>query len=295
MPAPAVPYKPNLEDMMFRKITTALVSLGLLATAFAAGSAPVAAAPAEAKITLTVFAAASLTEAFTDISNQFELYNKEADVDVVLNFSGSQVLSQQIKQGASFDVFASANQAQMDVAATSNRVSPSTVFVLNRLVVIYPTANPGGVKELKDLAKPGLKLVLAAKAVPVGQYSLDFLTKASADPTYGATFINDVLKNVVSYEDNVRQVLAKVALGEADAGIVYTTDVLGSDSSKVVKIKIPDNLNTIARYPIAYATDAKNAYWARAFYRFVLSRDGQRTLSKYGFIMAAPIRPATTP
>jgi molybdate transport system substrate-binding protein len=275
-----------------------LVALGLVVTAFAVGAAPAApaaAVPAAAGITLNVFAAASLTEAFNDIGRQFELYNKEASVDVVFNFAGSQVLAQQIKQGAAFDVFASANQAQMDVAATSGRTSTATVFVLNRLVVIYPTSNPGGIKELKDLAKPGLKLVLAAAAVPVGQYSLDFLTKASADPAYGPTFKADVLKNVVSYEDNVRQVLAKVALGEGDAGIVYTTDVLGADASKVVKVKIPDNLNTIARYPIAYATDAKNAFWARAFYRFVLARDGQRTLSKYGFIMAAPLRPATSP
>lgn len=97
---------------------------------------------------------------------------------------------------------------------------------------------------------------------------------------------------MVSYEDNVKQVFTKVALGEADGGIVYTTDVLGANAAKVIKIKIPDTLNTIAKYPIASITNSANSYWAKSFVRFVLSRDGQRTLGKYGFIGAAPIRPS---
>jgi molybdate transport system substrate-binding protein len=239
--------------------------------------------------TITVYAAASLTDAFSQIGKLFELYNP--GVKVVFNFAGSQVLSQQLAQGAPVDVFASANQAQMDVAVKAGRLSTSTVFVLNRLVAITPADNPAGIKTLQDLGKPGLRLVLAAKAVPVGQYALDFLIKASADPTFGTGYQASVLSNVVSYEDNVKQVLAKVALGEADAGIVYTTDVLGANASKVVKIKIPDNLNTIAKYPIGYVNNSANPYWAKAFVRFVLSRDGQRTLAQYGFIGAAPIRP----
>jgi len=273
---------------MFRKILSILPALGLLgATLFGPVTTPVMAQ--STPVTITVFAASSLTDGFNEIGKLFELYNP--GVKVVFSYAGSQVLSQQLAQGAPADVFASANQAQMDVAVKAGRVGTSTVFVLNRLVAIAPASNTANVKTLQDLGKPGLRVVLAAKAVPVGQYALDYLAKASADPTFGAGYQTAVLSNVVSYEDNVKQVLAKVALGEADAGIVYTTDVLGASSSKVVKIKIPDNLNTIAKYPIGYVSNTANAYWAKAFVKFVLSRDGQRTLGKYGFIGAAPLHP----
>jgi molybdate transport system substrate-binding protein len=240
-------------------------------------------APAQGtKATLTVFAAASLTDAFKELGRNYELYNP--GVKVAFNFAGSQVLSQQLNQGAPADIFASANTAQMTVAIKGGRVTTSQVFVRNSLVVVVPASNPGNIKELKDLAKPGLQLVLAAKAVPVGQYALDFLDKATTDPAYGASFKSDVLKNVVSYEDNVKSVFAKVALGEADAGIVYTTDVLGSDAVKVKRLYIPDALNTVATYPIAVVNDTTNGYWARGFVRYVLAEDGQLILWKYGFI-----------
>ncbi len=276
---------------MWRKFLSIIPALALLAVSVV-GTAPMPAlaqAPSVATTTITVFAAASLTDAFNEIGKLFELYNP--GTKVVFSYAGSQVLSQQLAQGAPADVFASANQAQMDVAVKAGRISTSTLFVLNRLVVIVPKDNPAGVKTLQDLGKPGLRIVLAAKAVPVGQYALDFLTKASADPAFGAGYPASVLANVVSYEDNVKQVLAKVALGEADAGIVYTTDATGSGSANVSRIKIDDSLNTIAKYPIGYVNNSANLYWAKAFVRFVLSRDGQRTLGKYGFIGAAPIRP----
>jgi molybdate transport system substrate-binding protein len=246
-------------------------------------AAPIPRAPGKGtNVTLTVFAAASLTDVFKELGRNFERYNP--GVKVVFNFAPSQLLSQQLNQGAPADVFASANTAQMNVAITGGRVSTSQVFVRNRLVVIYPANNPGEIKELRDLAKPGLQLVLAAQAVPVGQYALDFLDKATADPVYSASFKSEVLKNAVSYENNVKAVLAKVALGEADAGIVYTTDVLGSDALKVKRLFIPDQLNTVAAYPIAVVDDTVNAYWASGFVRYVLSTDGQLILWKYGFI-----------
>lgn len=240
-------------------------------------------APAKGpKVTLTIFAAASLTDAFGELGRNFELYNPS--VKVVFNFAGSQVLSQQLNQGAAADVFASANTAQMTVAIRGGRVSTAQVFVRNRLVVIYPANNPGKIQELKDLARPGLQLVLAAKTVPVGQYALDFLDKAGADPAYGAAYKSAVLKNVVSYEENVKAVFAKVALGEADAGIVYTTDVLGGDALQVKRLYIPDPLNTVATYPIAVVEDTVNRYWANGFVRYVLAEDGQLILWKHGFI-----------
>jgi molybdate transport system substrate-binding protein len=237
---------------------------------------------ASGQVTLTVFAAASLTDAFQEIGQRFESEN--AGVKVVFNFAGSQVLSQQLGQGAAADVFASANQAQMEVAAKSGRVTTSQVFARNRLVVIYPAGNPGKIKDLKDLTRPGVQLVLAAKTVPVGQYALDFLDKASGDPAFGAAFKTDVLQNVVSYEDNVKAVVAKVALGEADAGIVYNTDIVERQALNVTRLDIPDAFNTVAAYPLATVDDGLNPAWAKAFVRFVLSKDGQQILANHGFI-----------
>jgi molybdate transport system substrate-binding protein len=275
--------------MIIRHYARRLIcSLALMAAMLGMPAWPVLAQTAAAPVppgsvaTITVFAAASLTDAFKELGRNYELYNP--GVKVVFNFAGSQILSQQINQGAPADVFASANSAQMNVALKGGRVSTSQIFVRNRLVVIIPANNPGKISTLQDLARPGLQIDLAAQAVPVGQYALDFLTKASADPTFGATYKSDVLKNVVSYEDNVKSVFAKVALGEADAGIVYTTDVLGSDAVKVKRLYVPDTLNTVATYPIAVVNDTKNSYWARGFVRYVLAEDGQLILWKYGFI-----------
>jgi len=240
-------------------------------------------APAEA-VELNIFAAASLTESFNEIGKLFEA--NHPGVTVVFNFASSQQLAQQINEGAPADVFASANKKQMDAVIEARGIISGTqqTFAQNRLVVIYPQDNPASLKELKDLAKSDLKLIFAAKEVPVGQYSLDFLDKAVADPAFGTAFKEDVLANVVSYEDNVKAVLAKVALGEADAGIVYLSDISGADANKVGQIDIPEALNVIASYPIAPIMDRKSPEMAQAFIDLVLSQEGQDILAKYGFI-----------
>ncbi|NMC78177.1 MAG: molybdate ABC transporter substrate-binding protein, partial [Chloroflexi bacterium] len=206
------------------------------------------------------------------------------------SFAGSQQLAQQLGQGAEADVFASANNKQMTAVVDAGRVDKDApqVFVKNRLVVIYPKDNPAGLTELKDLANPGIKLDLGDQSVPVGQYSVDFLDKAVENPDYGASFKDDVLKNVVSYEDNVKAVVTKVSLGEADAGIVYLTDITADAADKVGMMDIPDDLNTIATYPIATVSDSKNADLADAFVAFILSPDGQQVMANYGFVPAAP-------
>jgi molybdate transport system substrate-binding protein len=235
---------------------------------------------------LTVLAAASLTAPFQDLGKEFE--TAHPGVNVEFSFAGSQQLAQQLDQGAPADVFASASSSYMDAAVKSNRVDQATVqiFAYNRLVVIYPNANPAGIKTLQDLAKPGLKLDLEAQAVPAGQYSLTFLDKASKDPGFNPSYKDDVLKNVVSYEDNVKSVLTKVSLGEADAGIVYVSDDTGDAATKVGKLDIPDALNKIATYPIAPISDSKNPDLAKAFVALVMSADGQAALAKYSFIPA---------
>lgn len=244
---------------------------------------------------LTVFAAASLSEAFTEIGKQFDAAN---GTQTRFNFAGSQQLAQQIVQGAPVDVFASANRAQMEAVIEAGEVISGTqqTFVRNRLVVIYPRANPAGLTQLEDLARPGVKLVLAAKEVPVGQYALDFLRNASQQPQFNPDYSETVLANVVSYEENVRAVLSKVVLGEADAGIIYTSDVSHTVADEVGRIDIPDELNTIAAYPIAPSTAAGDGELAQKFIAYVLSPAGQSILSQYGFMSIAGAKlPTPTP
>lgn len=236
------------------------------------------------KTTLTVLAAASLIESFTEIGKLFE--SLHPGVRVAFSFGGSQQLAQQLSQGAQVDVFASASSKYMDAAVQAGRVAASAaqVFAQNRLVVIFPAGNPGGIKTLQDLARPGLKLVLADKSVPIGQYALDFLDKASGSAGFSPDFGANVLKNVVSYEENVKAVVTKISLGEADAGIVYSTDVTVSAASHLGRIAIPDALNVTASYPIAALKDSPNPVLAQALVDLVLSTDGQAILAKSGFI-----------
>jgi molybdate transport system substrate-binding protein len=235
-------------------------------------------------VTLSVMAAASLTAAFQEMATQFEASHPNTQVE--FNFAGSQQLAQQLSQGAPSDVFASANQKQMDAAISAGRIQKGAVkpFVKNRLVVIFPKNNPAKISGLDDLAQSGLKLILAAKEVPAGQYSLDFMDKAAGSGVYAPDYKEQVLANVVSYENNVKSVMAKIALGEGDAGIVYTSDVTGPDANQVGQLPIPDNLNIIASYPIAAIQDSANKALGQEFIDLVLSPHGQAILKKYGFI-----------
>jgi molybdate transport system substrate-binding protein len=234
--------------------------------------------------TLTVLAAASLTEPFSELGRQFEAQHPNTKIE--FSFAGSQQLAQQLGQGAPADVFASASQKNMDTVVQANRVAKDNPqnFAENRLVVIYPKNNPAGLEDLQHLAKPGLKLVFAAKDVPVGQYSLDFLDKASKDPAFGVLYKVEVLKNVVSYEENVKAVYTKVALGEADAGIVYLSDIPPEGAGQVGNLDIPEALNVMAVYPIAAITDSKHPDLAKAFIDLVLSPTGQQVLQRYHFL-----------
>lgn len=229
-----------------------------------------------------VFAGSSLTEAFNEIGAAFSA--KYGGAKVSYNFGGSSQLRVQMEQGARADVFASANQTEMDNLAKSNLVAgaPPT-FARNVLTIITPRSNPGKLERLQDLGRPGLKLVVADPNVPVGGYTLQMLDKLSADSIYGAGFKAQVLKNLVSQENNVRQVVAKVLLGEADAGVVYTTDVTVAASSDIKMIEIPVQFNVVATYPISAIKNAKEPELAQAYVYFVLSAEGQDILQKYNF------------
>ena len=257
------------------------------APATAAPTTVISATATPVPTTLTVMAATSLTEPFKEIGKAFE--SAHPGVTVEFSFAGSQALAEQLGQGAAADVFASASKSYMDAAVKASRVSQDAVknFAMNKLVVIFPKDNPAKIAALTDLANKGIKIDLADETVPVGKYALTFLENASKDKTYGSDFKTNVLKNVVSKEDNVKAVLTKVSMGEADAGIVYVSDISGDYADKVGKLIIPDSLNSIASYPIAAISDSKNAELVQAFVDYVLSSDGQAALAKYNFIPAA--------
>ncbi len=265
--------------VLFAIVTLLLACAAPVPTALQPTTAPVA---NNASGTLTVYAAASLTDAFKEIGQQFQAANPGTTVE--FNFAGSQDLVTQIEQGAKADVFASADLKNMDALNSKSLVgSTPQVFARNHLVVIVPKDNQAGIKTLQDLAKVGIKLDLADKTVPVGNYTLQMLDKLSADATYGAGFKDAVLKNVVSQENNVKAVVSKVSLGEADAGVVYSTDAQTA-ADKVTTIEVPDQFNVIAMYPIARVKGAPNASLADKWIAFVLSPEGQAILNKYGFI-----------
>ena len=265
--------------------------LSIFLTACGASATPTPAPATEAPTatpepepqTLTVFAAASLTDAFTEIGAAFDAANP--DVTTTFNFANSQSLRTQIEEGAPADVFASASGKEMDALVTGSIVGTdeAQIFLTNKLVVILPVDNPPALEKLEDLANPGIKIVLAAEEVPVGKYTRQALDLM--DAAFGAGYKDKVLANVVSNEDNVKQVVAKVQLGEADAGIVYVSDSIAVPELK--PIEIPTDLNVIAKYPIAPLIKSENADLAAKFIEYVLSAEGQAVLAKWGF---APIK-----
>lgn len=226
--------------------------------------------------TIVVSAASSLTESFEELAAVFEAGNEGARVD--LNLAGSSTLRAQIVQGAPVAVFASADEMQMDLVVAAGVVEGEPyVFARNRLVVITPPGSP--VQSVEDLADPGVTVVLAGPEVPVGAYARDTLVRL--DAAYGDGFAASALANVVSEEPNVRLVAAKVALGEADAAIVYATDAQAVDGLET--IRIDDEHNVIARYPIAVLADTRHPEAARAFVKLVLSPEAKALFARYGF------------
>jgi molybdate transport system substrate-binding protein len=230
---------------------------------------------------LTVFAAASLTDAFEAIESELEAANP--DLSITYNFGGSQALVTQLKEGAEADVFASANVAQMDVATEAGLVAGAPrPFTHNRLAIVTPAGNPAAIESAADLGKEGILLVLAQPEVPAGRYARESVCLMATDPaTYGAGFVERVAANVVSEEEDVRNVLAKVALGEADAGIVYVSDAVAA-GDQVLVVDIADEVNVIATYPVAILAGGDEALGS-AFVSYLLSKKGQAMLGRFGF------------
>ncbi|WP_311259885.1 molybdate ABC transporter substrate-binding protein [Microbacterium sp. WCS2018Hpa-9] len=250
-----------------RAIAIALAAAALALTGCAAdsptpaggGGAPESSVSGE----LTIYAAASLSGAFDEIGDAFE--QKNPDVKVSGVYDGSSTLVTQLLEGAPADVFASADEATMDKLEDA-AVDPA-LFASNTLVIAVPVGNPGGVDTLDDLAD--VTTVLCAPEVPCGAASAALLSSAGVDV------------DAASLEQNVTAVLTKVAAGEADAGLVYATDVVGRDDVEVI---VPDGADEVVNhYPIAALSEASNAAGAEAFVAFVLSDEGQRILADHGF------------
>jgi molybdate transport system substrate-binding protein len=235
---------------------------------------------------LTIFAAASLTDAFNEMKSAIETVNP--GTTITFNFAASSALRTQLEQGARADLFASADTVQMDNAKKANVLQgDSSLFVRNSPVIIAPANNPKAITGPSDLARPGVKLVLAAPEVPIGNYARQVIKKLATDPVNGADFEARTLANLVSNEANVRAVVAKIQLGEGDAGIVYASD-LGLVRNQVQVIAIPTAQNVIAEYPIAIVKGTANAAGAQQFIAYLLSPAGQSILQKWGFIPALP-------
>jgi molybdate transport system substrate-binding protein len=231
---------------------------------------------------LTVFTAASLTGAFGEIG---EMYENETGIHVAFNFDGSQALRTQLENGAYADLFASANMKQMNAVRESGLVNNSSVaiFTRNKLSLIVPKDNPANIRNLTDLARPGIKIVMGTKDVPVGDYALQIIAKLGNDSAYGPDYETEVMANVISQETSVSYVVTKVALGEADAGFAYVSDVTQDMISKIDKIVIPDEYNIIAEYPMGMLMESKYPGESLVFMDLVMSDEGRAVLEKYGF------------
>ncbi|MCI0865441.1 MAG: molybdate ABC transporter substrate-binding protein [Chloroflexi bacterium] len=265
-----------------RRLSAAALLLWLLACGGAAE-------PANRE--LMVFAAASLSNLFPQVATAFQ--QQHPGVSVKFNFAGSQRLRTQLEHGARADVFASADQDQMELAMESGLLSGEPVpFASNRMVVIVPQgdrledpATRTTVRSLEDLANPGVKLVVALPAVPAGKYALEAIQRlGNAGNGFPSDYSQKVRANVVSQEPNVRGVVQKVVLNEVDAGVVYQTDArVEHVASKVAAIQIPDWANPSASYPIGVLRDAAEPDLAGAFVEFLRSPEGRLILRGHGF------------
>jgi molybdate transport system substrate-binding protein len=237
-----------------------------------------AASPTASSTKLTVFAAASLNKVFPQIAAAFQ--QSHAGVTFTFNFAGTDTLTTQIEQGAPADVFAGASTKYGDELSGKGLIDSPRTFATNALVVVVPAANPAHITSLRDLTKPGVKLVIGDATVPIGAYTRKVL--ANLDAVYGASYSAKVTKNVVSEALDATSILTSASLGNADAGFVYVTDAR-SAGDHVKTIALPAAAQAIASYPIGVVTASKNAIVARQFATFVLGPQAQAILKSAGF------------
>ncbi|WP_010237218.1 molybdate ABC transporter substrate-binding protein [Clostridium arbusti] len=227
---------------------------------------------------ITVFAAASLTESYKEIGEQIK---KDKNIEVKFNFAGSQQLVASINQGADVDVFASADTKNMKTLTDAKKVDKDIIFAKNQLVIAKNKSSKVSITSLKDLGNDGVKLVVGDKSLPAGNYFHKALDAAKADNTIDQATYDKIIKNIKSEELNVKDVVSKVKLGDADAGVVYKTDATNQKELEVIPDKEFSKLQV--DYPIAVISESKNKEAAQQFIDYVTTGKGKSILQKYGF------------
>ncbi len=271
----------------FRRLALLAQSILIAAAAYGGGrpeaASPAAGKPREPPQELVLFAASSLTDVMNELAAVFQ--SRNPGTTLLCNYASSSALSAQLLEGEEADLFAPASETQMRAVADAGLVAEGApvLFAANRLVVLVPASNPAGIRSFEDLGRRKLALVLAAPGVPVREYADEAVRRIGADPGCGESFRERFYANLASEESNVRQVAAKVALGEADAGIVYATDLTADIRGMVRRLAVPDPYNVTARYPIAVLRGAPQAALAEQFVRLLLSGQGRAVLSRHGF------------
>lgn len=232
---------------------------------------------------LTIFVAASLTGVVGDLDPVFEAAHP--GVNITPDFDSSATLETQIKEGAAADLFLPASASNIDNLVKAKMIDNSSVtpYATNKLAIIVPSDNPAGITGLADLAKPGVKLVSETKDVPVRKYTEQMLNKTVNNTDYGQAFVDGFKKNIISEETNVAGATTKVALGEADAGITYYSDVTKDLAEKVKIIDIPEKLNVVASYKAGIITGSKQSELAKEYIDLLTSDEGKTVLKDYRF------------
>lgn len=245
----------------------------------------VACSKKQANTTLTILAAASLTEVFTELEKGFEAQHPE--VDLQFNFAGTSTLVTQVKEGLKADVFVSANEASTKELIKEGyvEVDTSQIFAHNKLVLMVYKGSQYRIKGLEDLLQKGVKVVIAEPSQPIGKYTEIMLDQIDEKGFFSKDYKKLFEQHLVSLENSVKAVASKVEMGEVDAGIVYATDFTATNKETVDRIEIPDQINPIASYELATLKGTEHQELADEFVKYVLGKEGQKYLLKYGFML----------
>lgn len=261
-----------------RQIIGFLLLLALAASSLMSGCSR----RANSSSSLVLFAASSLSDVMDELVADFERQNPA--VTIRLNYASSGQLAVQLTQGIEADLFVSADLKQMETARRAGRIEdPVQIMATNELVILTPRGNPAGIAQVADLADPGLKLLVATPDAPLRGYTEEILAMIEKDSPAGNLMRERIMNNVVSEEDNARQVVAKIALGEADAAFAYRSDAFGGLSHGVNFLRLPPELRVDVAYPIAVVRGSSHRATARRFIDYVLSPVGQETIRNWGF------------
>ncbi len=231
---------------------------------------------------ISVFCAAGLTGAFSELG---QIYENGSNVSVVFNFDGAQVLRAQIENGAYADVFVSGSNKHMEELTAEGFMDNDSVstFARNWQAIIVPKNNPANILNLSDLARPGIKIVMGTKDLPITDITRQILDKISRDPAYGPQYKESVLANKISEETNINFIVSKVALGEADAAFAHKSEISSKYAEKVILIDIPERYNVKSDYTIGVVDRSRFPDLARGFIELVKSSQGRAVLERYGF------------